>query len=427
MLLSALGVACALTGIYLNSRYDSPGYYSHQLQLKEDAQINQIDSPHLRNNLKESPAAPTFTWTRNNYTFANFNVESDTGTFMKLFRRARNKPFELFDDFDLSSKIIGNETWKDMLVLRRDLQRPSLSFYVDKVARKRWLPKVGLPSPKAFMVNYGTELTKRGKIEEEQMMILKHLPENSDFAAKPTHLSCSGGVWLTKYDADTNTTLISHGTKPFKKKKGFQLQDIADSLAKDLHEGPRCGSQIESWALENVKPGVMVEERFINVDGDDDSGCMEFKAITIWGRVWLVHWRPGISKVRAFLRRDGSTLQWDENQSHPLPDWVDWQRIIGMAEQLGAHKDMFRTDIYVGVPVGSLPKNTTRQERLDAVQYVLSETAVHPTPLKGSDEIFEEAGRLWLGGYMIGNFKIISNTEVPSEFLASGMLASRGE
>ena len=46
-------------------------------------------------------------------------------------------PFELFEDFDLSSQLIGNETCLDLIRYRRDAQFRSLSFYVDKVARKR--------------------------------------------------------------------------------------------------------------------------------------------------------------------------------------------------------------------------------------------------------------------------------------------------
>jgi hypothetical protein len=120
-------------------------------------------------------------------------------------------------------------------------------------------------------------------------------------------------------------------------------------------------------------------------------------------------------------------LQWDEEQSHDLPDWINWPRIVDLAEQLGRNKDMFRTDIFVGVPAGALRSDATQQERLNAVQYVVSECEVHPTPLKGCDEIFAEAGRLWLAGYRIGNYKIVPNTEVPSEFLESGMIAVRDQ
>jgi hypothetical protein len=381
-----------------------------------------------------------FTWTRNNFTFTDFPV---AGVNLASFGLAKaqavlpsqllrnpstaSKPFELFEDFNLADQLLGNETWKDLVALRRVAQRRSLSFYVDKVARKRWLPTVGVPSPKAHLLMYASEVTQTGQLKEEEKVILKHLPPESDYAAKPTHLSCSGGVWLTKYDASSGTTLISHGTKPFQLEAGFKLRRIAESLAKDLHESPQCGRQLESWALENVKPGVMIEERFTNIDGSDDSGGMEFKVVTIWGRVWLAQWRPGTSKVRAFLRRDGSTLQWDEEQSHDLPDWINWPRIVDLAEQLGRNKDMFRTDIFVGVPAGALRSDATQQERLNAVQYVVSECEVHPTPLKGCDEIFAEAGRLWLAGYRIGNYKIVPNTEVPSEFLESGMIAVRDQ
>ena len=343
-------------------------------------------------------------------------------------RTTKEEPFELFDDFDLSDMIVGNETWKDLVRYRRDVKRQSLCFYVDKVARKRWLPSVGLPGPKTFLLKYASELTESGRIEDEQKTILDQLPRKRDYAAKPTHLSCSGGVWLTKTTSggsNKNTTMfITHGTKPFQAADNhFELKQIADSLARDLHEGPRCGKVTESWALENVKPGVMIEERFTTVEGDDDAGGMEFKVITIFGRVWLAQWRPGVSTVRAFIHRNGTTLDWEKESSEPLPDWVDWPRIVAMAEQLGAHKDMFRTDIFVGVPAGSVPAGASKEERLAAVQYVVSETEIHPTPLKGTDEIFKEAGRLWLAGYKIGNYRVVPDTEVPPDFLENGSLA----
>jgi len=342
-------------------------------------------------------------------------------------RTTKAEPFELFDDFDLSDMIVGNETWKDLVRYRRDVKRQSLCFYVDKVARKRWLPSVGIPGPKTFLLKYASELTESGRIEDEQKTILDQLPRNRDYAAKPTHLSCSGGVWLTKTTGGPNkntTMFITHGTKPFQAAdNNFELKQIADSLAQDLHEGPRCGKVQESWALENVKPGVMIEERFTTVEGDDDAGGMEFKVITIFGRVWLAQWRPGVSTVRAFIYRNGTTLDWEEESSEPLPDWVDWPRIVAMAEQLGAHKDMFRTDIFVGVPAGSVPAGASKEERLAAVQYVVSETEIHPTPLKDTDEIFKEAGRLWLAGYKIGNYRVVPDTEVPPEFVETGSLS----
>ncbi len=224
--------------------------------------------------------------------------------------------------------------------------------------------------------------------------------------------------------APDQSVQISNGSKKFKTFDKFEFQHIATSLAKDLHEGPLCGSQLESWALEHVKPGVMFEERFMDVEGKDDRGAMEFKVVTIWGKVWLGMWRPGLSEVRAFIHRNGTTLDWKEASSKALPKWVDWQRIVRIAEQLGAHKDMFRTDIFVGVPAGSLGAQGTLEERREAVQYVVSETEVHPTPIKGTEEVFREAGRIWVAGYKIGNYKTIPNSEVPQEFLDTGTLGT---
>ena len=85
-----------------------------------------------------------------------------------------------------------------------------------------------------------------------------------------------------------------------------------------------------------------------------------------------------------------------------------------MAEELGKHKDMFRTDIFVGLS----------SERSTEPLYVVSETEIHPTPIRGTERVFNEGGRLWLAGYKIGNFKVIPDTEVPAEFLEHQMLAA---
>ena len=46
--------------------------------------------------------------------------------------------FQLYDDFNIGPMLKGKESWKELLKIRSSLQRPSLSWYVDKVARKRW-------------------------------------------------------------------------------------------------------------------------------------------------------------------------------------------------------------------------------------------------------------------------------------------------
>jgi hypothetical protein len=100
-----------------------------------------------------------------------------------------------------------------------------------------------------------------------------------------------------------------------------------------------------------------------------------------------------------------------------LPEWVDWPRLVEIAERLGAHKDTFRVDLFVGVPAGSpaLREDASQSERQAAVQYVVNEissTSSEPLP----DDVLEEATRLWIAGYKLGNYRTVPNTEVPVEF-----------
>ena len=250
-------------------------------------------------------------------------------------------PFELFEDFDLSSQLIGNETWVDLIRYRRDAQFRSLSFYVDKVARKRWLPTTGMDGPKSFVLKYGEELITSGTDtmspeEQHQEALLELLPVGKDFAAKPTHLSCAGGIWLTKNIGDR--TFIGNGKKPMTESTDISTDSISNMIAKDLAKQLQkvqnsCGSRVmESTALQNVRPGIVVEERFMSWDGKDDRGGMEFKVFTIWGRMWLAIQRPGMDGATAILDRNGTNFEW-EGESIKLPWWIDWPKIVEIAEK----------------------------------------------------------------------------------------------
>ena len=149
---------------------------------------------------------------------------------------------------------------------------------------------------------------------------------------------------------------------------------------------------------------------------------------------------PGVDGVQALLYRNGTNLIYnppmkqkkqkkDKNKSnsnstiptqqHPsttlsppivtkLPKWIDWERVIEIGEKLGRNKDMFRTDIFVGVTASSSSsssatsastKSYDNHNKSNIIRYVVSETEIHPTPLRGYEIIFNEAGRLWLAGY----------------------------
>ena len=129
-----------------------------------------------------------------------------------------------------------------------------------------------------------------------------------------------------------------------------------------------------------------------------------------------------------------------------LPKWIDWERVIEIGEKLGRNKDMFRTDIFVGVTASSSSatsatsastKSYDNHNKSNRIRYVVSETEIHPTPLRGYEIIFNEAGRLWLAGYYYYynananinnaqqqqqqktnkfNIKVIQNNEVPYGF-----------
>lgn len=147
---------------------------------------------------------------------------------------------------------------------------------------------------------------------------------------------------------------------------------------------------------------------------------------------------PGVDGVQALLYRNGTNLIYnppmkqkkqkkDKNKSnsnstiptqqHPsttlsrpivtkLPTWIDWERVIEIGEKLGRNKDMFRTDIFVGVTASSSSSSASTKSydnnnnnKSNIMRYVVSETEIHPTPLRGYEIIFNEAGRLWLAGY----------------------------
>ena len=440
--------------------------------------------------------------------------------------------FELFEDFDLSHRLGGNETWIELLEYRRDATHPSLSFYVDKVAFKRWLETfyadLNIDGIRSFLLRYASELhrdlglvshdatshnsnistlqqqaqtTTTTKSMEQTLVaqeLLRWLPADLDYAAKPTHLSCSGGVWLVHNDLATNTTYVGNGKKKMKayvaggsttipptdkqsktKHKKDEISrnhyhsggtaivstsddprhEIAEDLSFNLQKvQEKCGRTVlESYALRHVRPGIVVEERFTqpikgieragetngrDMNDDEDGaflkGGMEFKVFTIWGRAWLIVWRPGMDGVKALFFRNGTNLVFDppvtkiKSKQKPtitkepdeipsLPEWIDWDKVISIGETMGRHKDMFRTDIFVGVAIGTdVSKNGNNDDDPTPIRYVVSETEIHPTPLRGFETVFEEAGRLWLAGYYMlsrrSALSVVPNTEVPMTF-----------
>jgi len=54
----------------------------------------------------------------------------------------------------------------------------------------------------------------------------------------------------------------------------------------------------------------------------------------------------------------------------------------------------------------------------------ISENEIFPPTLFVDKELPEEAARLWIAGYKMGNYKVVPNTEVPEEYLRTGKLSA---
>jgi hypothetical protein len=343
------------------------------------------------------------------------------------------KQFELFGDFDLSEFVRGDESWAELLSYRNALENPSLSFYVDKVASKRWLPSVGFNIPEVFALYYADELDSKFGTSNRasRTRAISHvlpIDDRLDFAAKPTHKSLLEGNWIVHFQPDGEGACLTDAATRFTAPDdmGLRLLTVAASLAEHLETPP---NPIESWALKNVNPGFVVEERW-TAHEDHLAPPHEFNIFTVWGRVWVAQWNSVEDQNRwclGFVRRDGGLTPDSYYYREGLPDWVDWPLLVHMAERAGANKDMFRIDVFVGLPWHQAPAaDTTQAERERLVSIAVSEHEIFPTTNFEDDVLPEQGARLWTAGYNAGNYLVVPNTEVPDEFVRTGKLSAPG-
>jgi hypothetical protein len=373
----------------------------------------------------------TKVWEKTHHTLSHFEVGGVNLARYKQKQEAEQtkvspkaEPFELYADFDIADQITGDESWDDLIAYRRLLERPSLSFYVDKVARKRWLPTMGFSQPRLFALKYAHELTESGNLEDERMAIMDLLPTTSDYAAKPTHMSAAHGVWLVRHNTKDGIPRVSDSADKMTRDAEFDGSPLANGLVESLHEKPEDESDEdpESWALRNVNPGIIIEELFTHVQ-NENVPPLEFNIFTIWGKVWIAQMNVVVEEGRfndGFVFHNGTMLP---GQHGTVPDWLDFSELVRIAEQLGANKDMFRTDIFVGVPAGVLGAGASKEEGMASIQYAVSESEIYPTTVFWDTTICEEGARLWIAGYKIGNYSTVPNTEVPPAFLETGSCA----
>jgi len=414
------------------------------------------------------------------------------------------QPFRLYEDFDLSDQITGSEKWSDLLFLRNQLQKPALSFYVDKVARKRWLPTQGYNQPSVRALLYADEILpttaddddagdddesaesarrQKSRFLDEVAAIIKLLPHNTSYAAKPSHMSHAMGNWLVDdyynyyYDddeveeevdeegVDNDNTITTSAKTPVLRRStrfslagkaltieddDFDVNDCASALAAGLHMEP---AEFESWTLKNVRPGLVVEDRWSSLQHKDHPPD-EFCIFTMWGKVWVGQWNTVVGQERyfeAFVYRNRTIAQGGhELVDGLLPTWIPWNRLIEIAEQLGANKDMFRTDIFVGIPTSEYDEyqaavteaggSEAEADVLDDLrsrylQIAVSECEIFPTTVMEDDDMTSEGARLWLEGYNQNRmaaaaggsdsgtqpfYELVPNTEIPDEYKREG-------
>ena len=362
----------------------------------------------------------TRTWPHTNFTVtefvvAGYNLADYVGpsTVQKMDEDAAL--FELFENFDISDLVTGNENWDEMITHRQRLERPSLCFYIDKVARKRWLPVMGYKQPKPYALVYANDF--KGTEEEVLTAFQQLLPSETDYVAKPSHMSSTKGTWITSHDKESGKTRFSQIAMVLSDDKDPEQMTnaVARSITQNFKEGPH---DFESWLLKNVNPGAIVEERYTDLT-NEDAPPVEFNVFTIWGKMWTGQYNFVSNQNRwcgGFFYRNGTA---SVGSARSLPTWIDWPRVVEIAEELGANKDMFRTDIFVGVPAG-VKSGKTSGERRKAVKYAVSECELYPTTVFHDAGLSEEAARLWIAGYKTGIYRTIPNTEVPQEFIDTG-------
>lgn len=375
----------------------------------------------------ETKDIPTAKWVRSKYTHDDFTIAG-----VNLAEHKIEPPFELYDDFDISWLVTGNEGWNDLLEYRNKLQRPSLSFYVDKVARKRWLPTRGFHQPHIYSMGYASEIDGLYTLDQAKGLHQK-LPSKASYAAKPTHMSLLSGNWLVRYDSSTEVTHYSNSGRQFQQDDGnFSSKKIAGSLVNSLYKPP---DPIESWALKNVQPGYVMEELW-TAHHDMNAPPEELNMFVIWGRVILGQWNTVRGQNRwceGFIHRNGTFATKGKTSSYvsdarKVPGWMQWDELVRIAEHLGAHKDMFRVDIFVGIPSSAeIPeKNIVKErvrERSKHLEIAVSECEIFPTTIFPADALPAEMARLWIAGYKMGSYKVIPNDEVPREFKETAMLS----
>ena len=331
----------------------------------------------------------------------------------------------------------GSEFWWIMQSYKRHQGKdyPSLTFYVDKIAQKRWMPTIGYDVPKSFALRYKTELEKgeikpfatvkgevgRGGEKYDIEDIKRLMPINKSFVAKASHFSSARSVTIVeccKRGSDGSLKARKNDGFGYNRldevfslhRQDYRLQ-IAGQLLTDLNE---LDATDEDAQL-RLTQGLLIEQRFLSGGdtADDALPALEFKCFVIWSRLFACHYRRG-NFDPGYYGRSGKLIYKKPGGASvsSLPDYVVWEKVVHIAERRAAHMDQLRVDIYVG--------RGSNDEKSDPIRYVISEVEMEQTS-KFDPALMDEATRLWIAGYQMNIFKVVPNTEVPKVYLENGL------
>jgi len=157
----------------------------------EKGEWDPVNRPHVPNDDPERVREP------NDFTLSEFwvggvNVATyrfDQPDQVKPTPPEDAEPYELFENFDISDKITGEEAWWDLLKHRNVLKSPIGSFYYDKIALKRWVPTLGIAIPRSYVLRYASELTETGDPKDEVKAIAELVPTTGHCKSNSTATS----------------------------------------------------------------------------------------------------------------------------------------------------------------------------------------------------------------------------------------------
>ncbi|KAL7551284.1 hypothetical protein ACHAWF_016772, partial [Thalassiosira exigua] len=232
------------------------------------------------------------------------------------------------------------------------------------VARKRWLHEQRYPQPKYYYLKYKAEISDTGRKEDEAAEILKHLPKDHGFCAKPSHRYETMGNWLVDLNPEAvdgdgeDDAKFTRVAKQLTSNQEFDPSECADSLAEELRQGfPKVPCSTSGSGTSSLRREVL-------------------QRVLLRGR----EARPRL----------------------PLP--ATHARLGPLGRAGGASRDAGRQqghdpDRHVrGVPI------RYQDEEDDKVRIAVSEAEINPQNIFCNPFVADEMARLWIAGYKSGNY-----------------------